>query len=202
MDCRLGGLGLRGVVRRVDCGRMRKSGRASNPAVTLGFAVVSGDFAKLAPYVLAQLLGAITGATLVWLHYLPHWKETPDPSLKLACYSTGPAIRNLVADSSRRWSRHLFWSSLQAQFRRRFPQQVFRLDSGLTWWRAWCGVSDCRSAVQPGMPLTRPGIWGRVLHTRSCPLLQPSDWSYALVPVISPLVGGCMAGVAIRFMRF
>src|ERR1700758_367303 len=65
-----------------------------NPAVTLGFAVVSGNFSKLVPYILAQLLGAITGATLVWLQYLPHWQETSDPGLKLACYSTSPAIRN------------------------------------------------------------------------------------------------------------
>src|SRR6266436_4425954 len=69
------------------------------PAVTLGFSVVSRDFSKLAPYILAQLLGAITGATLVWLHYLPHWKQTPDPSVKLACYSTGPALRNLAANT-------------------------------------------------------------------------------------------------------
>src|SRR5579863_8075425 len=57
-----------------------------NPAVTLGFAVVSGDYSKLAPYVLAQMLGAFFGAGLVWLHFLPHWKETPDQGLKLAVF--------------------------------------------------------------------------------------------------------------------
>src|SRR5258708_27586782 len=69
-----------------------------NPAVTLGFAVRAGSFGKCLPYVAAQLLGAMAGATLVWVHYLPHWKETPDPGLKLACFCTGPAIRNAAAN--------------------------------------------------------------------------------------------------------
>ena len=65
-----------------------------NPAVTLGVAVTSGDFSKLVPYVAAQILGAMAGAVLVWLHYFPHWGETPDTGRKLACFSTAPAIRN------------------------------------------------------------------------------------------------------------
>src|SRR6202040_287571 len=67
-----------------------------NPVVTIGFAVGDASFGKLAPYLAAQLLGAIAGATLVWLHYLPHWKETPDAAAKLACFCTAPAIRNLI----------------------------------------------------------------------------------------------------------
>jgi glycerol uptake facilitator protein len=42
-----------------------------NPAVTLGFAVSTGSFVKLVPYIVAQMLGAFAGATLVWLHFLP-----------------------------------------------------------------------------------------------------------------------------------
>src|SRR5579862_5007993 len=55
-----------------------------NPAVTLGSAVASGDFSKILPYTLAQMLGAIAGATLVWIHFGPHWSVTPDPDSKLA----------------------------------------------------------------------------------------------------------------------
>ena len=69
-----------------------------NPVVTMGFAVRDASFGKLAPYLAAQLLGAIAGATLVWLHYLPHWKETPDAAAKLACFCTAPAIRSLAAN--------------------------------------------------------------------------------------------------------
>ena len=53
-----------------------------NPAVTVGAAVVSGDFTKVGWYIVAQMAGAILGACLVWLHYLPHWRETPDADLK------------------------------------------------------------------------------------------------------------------------
>jgi glycerol uptake facilitator protein len=66
--------------------------------VTLGFAVSSGDFAKLGPYIVAQMAGAFVGETLVWLHFLPHWKETPDQGLKLAVFCTAPAIRNFAAN--------------------------------------------------------------------------------------------------------
>src|SRR5260221_4629740 len=67
-----------------------------NPAVTLGMAVRAGSFRKFLPYLVAQMLGAMVGAMLVWLQYLPHWKETTDPGAKLACFSTGPAIRSAV----------------------------------------------------------------------------------------------------------
>src|SRR5258708_13017630 len=40
----------------------------------------------------------MAGAALVWLHYLPHWKETPDAAAKLPCFCTHPAIRNAVAN--------------------------------------------------------------------------------------------------------
>src|SRR6202140_5211619 len=69
-----------------------------NSAVRIGFAVREGNFAKFAPYLAAQMLGAIVGASLVWLHYFPHWKETPDAAAKLGCFCTAPAIRNIFAN--------------------------------------------------------------------------------------------------------
>lgn len=73
------------------------SGAHLNPAVTIGLAV-AGKFAwaNVFPYIIAQLIGAFIGATLVWLHYFPHWGETKDQGLKLAVFSTGPAIRNMT----------------------------------------------------------------------------------------------------------
>src|SRR6202040_3906865 len=64
---------MAGVFTAIACG---SSDAHLNPAVTLGFAVRTGSFVKCLPYITAQLLGAVVGATLVWLHYLPHWKET------------------------------------------------------------------------------------------------------------------------------
>src|SRR5882724_3915462 len=62
-------------------------------AVMAGVAVSSGDWSRLSVYVPAQILGAMSGAALVWLSYLSHWEKTPDPLDKLACFSTIPAIR-------------------------------------------------------------------------------------------------------------
>src|SRR6201996_1510828 len=57
-----------------------------NPALTLAFAVKTGSFAKVAPYVLAQIAGGFCGGVLVWLQYLPHWKATENPALKLGVF--------------------------------------------------------------------------------------------------------------------
>src|SRR5262249_35621506 len=84
---------MAGVFTAIACG---SSDAHLNPAVTLGFAVRDASFRKVAPYFAAQLLGGIAGGTLVWLHYFPHWKETPDASAKLGCFCTAPAIRSLL----------------------------------------------------------------------------------------------------------
>jgi hypothetical protein len=69
-----------------------------NPAVTLGFAVATGKFAKVLPYSVAQMLGAFVGSVLVWIHFGPHWKATEDPELKRVCFCGVPAIRNFTAN--------------------------------------------------------------------------------------------------------
>lgn len=71
------------------------SGAHLNPAVTLGLAI-AGKFAwsAVGGYILAQLIGAIIGATLAWLVYRDHFDATGDPDIVLAVFSTGPAIRN------------------------------------------------------------------------------------------------------------
>jgi len=70
-----------------------------NPAVTF-FKLLAGMYNLSGALItmLAQLLGAFAGAVLLWIHYYPHWKETEDQGLKLACFSTGPAIRNYGAN--------------------------------------------------------------------------------------------------------
>lgn len=75
----------------------RVSGAHLNPAVTIALATVgSFPWAQVPGYIAAQVLGAFLGAVIVWLAYLPHWAETEDESLKLAVFSTAPAIRRPV----------------------------------------------------------------------------------------------------------
>ena len=69
-----------------------------NPAVTIGKWLALGVYT--APQALAtmgaEVVGAFFGAVVVWLTYFKHWEPTEDPGLKLAVFSTGPAIRNTV----------------------------------------------------------------------------------------------------------
>src|SRR5258708_4396687 len=86
---------MAGVFTAIACG---SSDAHLNPAVTIGFAMRDGNFAKFGPYLGAQILGAMVGAALVWLHYFPHWKETPDTAAKLGCFCTAPAVRNCLTN--------------------------------------------------------------------------------------------------------
>jgi glycerol uptake facilitator protein len=77
----------------------RISGAHINSAVTISLAVVGVfPWGQVPGYIIAQMLGAFTGGVIVYLAYLPHWKETEDPGLKLAVFCTGPAIRNTPAN--------------------------------------------------------------------------------------------------------
>src|SRR5580765_6554812 len=71
------------------------SGAHLNPAVTIAMAV-SGKLAwsSVLPYIIAQMLGAMAGAFLVWLMYRDHFNRTSDPGLQLAAFSTQPSIPN------------------------------------------------------------------------------------------------------------
>ncbi len=86
---------LGGIFTAVLCGSVDAH---LNPAITLAFAIKNQDFSKLLPFATAQLLGAFTGAVLVWVHYGPHWKESSDADLKRAVFCTSPAIRKPIAN--------------------------------------------------------------------------------------------------------
>ena len=176
-----------------------------NPAVTMGFAVRSGDFSKFGPYVVAQLLGAFCGALLVWIHYLPHWRETPDPALKLACFCTGPAIRNAAANlTSEIIATFLLVFVIGAIFSKAVAGAGF--SSGI-------GTYLVASLVW-GIGLSLGGTTGyainpaRDLGPRLAHSLLPiagkgaSDWGYAGIPVVGPLIGGALAGFLMQVFRF
>jgi glycerol uptake facilitator protein len=189
---------MAGVFTAIACG---SSDAHLNPAVTLGFAVRSADFAKVAPFLSAQLLGGIIGAALVWLHYLPHWRETPDAAAKLGCFSTAPAIRSLIPN---------LLSEIIATFVLVFAVgAIFSKSVSATGPAAGLGAYLVGSLVW-GIGLSLGGTTGyainpaRDLGPRIAHAILPvagkgsSDWSYAPIPVVGPLLGGALAGLLLR----
>ena len=172
-----------------------------NPAVTMGFAVTSGQFTKFVPYLIAQMAGAFLGAILVWVHFLPHWKETKEQDLKLACFCTVPAIRNFAAN--------LFSEVLGTA--------VLVLVVGAIFSKA-VAASGPASGLGPylvaalvwGIGLSLGGTTGYAINPardfgpRLAHAILPiagkgrSDWGYAIVPVLGPLIGGGLAGMLLR----
>ncbi len=172
------------------------SGGHLNPAVTLGLAVI-GRFPwhDVPRYIGAQLLGAFIGAILVWIAYLPHWRETPDAGKKLAVFSTGPAIRSFPAN---------VLSEAIGTFVLVFGILVIVSNKGLTsnglaplliGFLIWAiGLSLGGStgfAINPARDLGP-----RIAHALlPIPGKGGSDWGYAIVPIIGPILGGVLGAV-------
>jgi glycerol uptake facilitator protein len=193
---------MAGVFTAVACG---SSDAHLNPAVTLGSAVSTGGFTKVAPYVLAQVLGGFAGAILVWLHFLPHWRNTEDTGLKLACFCTAPAIRR-------------FGANLLSEI---IGTLVLVLVIGAISSKAVAG-NGLASGLGPylvgalvwGIGLSLGGTTGYAINPardfgpRLAHALLPiankgsSDWGYAIVPIVGPLIGGAVAGGLIRVIGF
>src|SRR5713226_7939503 len=189
---------MAGVFTAIACG---SSDAHLNPAVTIGFAVRDANFAKFAPYLAAQMLGAIAGAALVWLHYFPHWRETPDTAAKLACFCTAPAIRNTVTNLlSEIIATFVLVFVVGAIFSKRVsaagpaPGLGAYLVGALVWGVGLSLGGPTGYAINPA----------RDLGPRTAHAILPiagkggSDWGYAPIPVIGPLLGGVLAGVLLR----
>jgi glycerol uptake facilitator protein len=176
-----------------------------NPAVTLGFAISSGNYSKLAPFVAAEMLGAFVGAALVWVHYLPHWKETPDSSLKLAVFCTGPAIRNMAANLlSEIIGTFVLVFVAGAIFSKAVTKDgpAAGLGPYLVGCLVWAiGLSlggTTGYAINPARDLG-PRIAHAVLPIAG---KGNSDWGYASIPVVGPLLGGSLAGILLHTLSF
>ena len=190
---------MAGVFTAIACG---SSDAHLNPAVTLGFAVRAGNFGNVAPYIAAQMLGAVVGAGLVWLHYLPHWKETPDAPGKLACFCTAPAIRSLIPN---------LISEIIGTFVLVFVVGAIFSKNVATGGPGSLGPYLVGSLVW-GIGLSLGGTTGyainpaRDLGPRVAHAILPvagkggSDWGYAPIPVVGPLVGGVLAGWLLRIL--
>ena len=173
------------------------SGAHINPAVTFGFAV-AGDtpWEDVPEYFAGEFVGAFIGATLVWLSYLDHWKETEDPGLKLACFCTAPAIRKPVSNMI---------TEIIGTFVLVFGVLAFFANEA-TAATGLGGLLVGLLVLSIGLSLGGPTGYAinpaRDLGPRIMHAILPiagkgaSDWGYAWIPVLGPLVGGGLAALA------
>jgi glycerol uptake facilitator protein len=172
------------------------SGGQLNPAVTLGVWINGGiNGGQAWHYWIGEMLGAMTGAVLVWAAYYLHWAETEDPGLKLAVFSTGPAIRNYA------------WNLVTEII------GTVVLVFGILAMGTFTNTSVSGLAILlvaflvVGIGLSLGGPTGyainpardlgpRIMHAvLPIPGKGTSDWSYAWVPVLGPLIGGAIGAL-------
>ncbi len=194
------------------------SGAHINPAVTLGLASIGGlPWSDVPKYVAAQFLGAILGATTVWLAYLPHWEATEDPAAKLGVFSTAPAIRkpfaNLLCEVIGTFALVLGVLAILS------PDALTPVQDKLGGEKAAeLARQGWETSLKPllvgllvfsiGLSLGGPTGYAinpaRDLGPRIAHALLPihgkgkSDWSYAWIPVVGPCVGGVLGALAYK----
>ncbi|MFF5343016.1 MIP/aquaporin family protein [Streptomyces althioticus] len=174
------------------------SGGHLNPAVTLGIAVDTGEWDTVHIYVAGQMVGAMLGALLCWLVYYAQFEANAEEDISqptLGIFSTTPAIRRPVAN---------LVTEIIATMGLVLPILAFGLTEGL-------GESGTAilivSFLVVGIGLSLGGPTGyainpardlgpRIVHALlPIPRKGTSDWGYAWVPVVGPLIGGALSGL-------
>lgn len=165
------------------------SGAHINPAVTIGLASI-GKFpwADVPMYIVAQMIGAFVGGVIVYLHYLPHWAETEDKDAKLAVFSTGPAISNPIANLiSEIIGTAVLVFGLLGIGANEFSKGLNPLIVGFFIVAIGLSLGGTTGyAINPARDLGP-----RIAHF-FLPIAGKGDsnWAYAWIPVVGPIIGG------------
>jgi glycerol uptake facilitator protein len=177
------------------------SGAHLNPAVTVGLAMAGNfDWALVPSYILAQFLGAMLGSTLVWIHYRQHMDETSDQGAQLACFSTGPAIKDNFQNI---YSEVLgtFILVIAVLFMTKATNSLGPLDAlPVAFVVLGIGLSlggTTGYAINPARDLG-PRIMHALLPIKG---KGSSDWGYAWVPVVGPIIGAILAAVVFKALH-
>ena len=186
----------------------RISGAHLNPAVSLAMAMTGRlPWEMFGPYVAAQMLGAIAGSSIVWIAFLPHWKVTPDPALKLAAFCTAPAIRNAPANLACEaiGTFVLVFGVFCMKGATGSPggAAVFPIDLGALG-ALPVGLLVFAIGLSLGGPTGYAINPARDLGPRIAHAILPiagkggCDWGYSWIPVLGPLIGAALAAVAYK----
>jgi glycerol uptake facilitator protein len=193
----------------------RLSGAHLNPAVTLALASIGAfPWADVTGYILAQMVGAFVGAVLVWLMYLPHWSVTQDANLKLAVFCTGPAIRNPFANfMTETLATAVFvFAVLAIGANAQMLAKPGDIDLSVVFSGALQPLLIGGLVLGVGLSLGGPTGYAinpaRDLGPRVAHFLLPiagkrdSDWGYAWIPIVGPLIGGVIGAQLFRVVGF
>lgn len=175
------------------------TGAHLNPAVTLGFWIAGvidgGDVPK---YLVGEFIGAFAGASLVLASYWDHFKETEDPGLKLAVFSTGPAIRNyplnLLTEIVGTFV--LVFGVLAIAVANKAGAGIIAGGGGLI-----VGLLVFAIGLSLGGPTGYAINPARDLGPRIAHFILPikgkgdSDWGYSWIPIVGPIIGGILGGL-------
>ncbi|MBE6064579.1 MIP/aquaporin family protein [Clostridium cochlearium] len=170
------------------------SGAHFNPAVTIAFASI-GQFswADVPMYIIAQLIGAIIGAFLVWITYLSHWEATEDPAAKLGVFCTAPAIRdntsNLITEIV---GTFFLVFGIMGVSNTKMVDGLSPLVVGLIILAAGISLGGPTGyAINPARDLG-PRIAHAILPIKG---KGDSDWGYSWIPIVGPIIGGIIAAI-------
>jgi len=175
------------------------SGAHLNPAVTIGLALIGKfSWSQVAPYIVAQMIGAFLGAVIVYITYLPHWAATEDKGAKLAVFSTGPAIPNTPANLlTEIIGTFVLLLGILAIGTNQFTQGLNPFIVGVFIWAIGLSLGGPTGyAINPARDLG-PRIAHAILPI---PGKGDSDWGYSWIPVVGPIIGGALGALFFHFV--
>ena len=176
------------------------SGAHLNPAVTLGLAATgSFPWENVPAYIAAQMLGAIIGACLVYVHYLPHWAKTDDAATKRAAFCTEPAEHHTVSNFIGEFiGTFVLLFGLSALGVNKFSEGLNPMAVGALVLSIGLSLGGTTGyAINPARDLGP-----RIAHAfLPIPGKGGSDWAYSWIPVLGPVLGG-VCGAAFYKMLF
>lgn len=193
----------------------RISGAHLNPAVTLGLAAIgSFPWAQVPGYVLAQLAGGFLGAVLVWLAYIPHWQAHTDRETTLGIFATGPAIAHPVGNflTEAIGTAVLLFGILAIAANAQTLTNPGQVDLSVVFSRGLQPLLVGILVLGIGLSLGGPtgyainparDLGPRIAHALlPLPDKRDSDWKYAWIPVVAPIVGGVAGAVLYAVVGF
>jgi len=176
------------------------SGAHLNPAISISLAFKTGEWSMVTVYIAGQMLGAMLGSTLVWLHYRLHYNDSEDANLKMATFCTSPAIKNNLQNLFNELLGTfvlvlgvLFLSQPQNTLGSldALPVALLVLGIGLS----LGGTTGY--AINPARDLG-PRIMHAILPIKG---KRDSNWSYSWIPIVGPIAGGLLAVLLFNILQ-